>query len=119
MYTYTFAHALRVFPRACSRLEGLMSKVPFGDSLIVSDFAYVAAPLRLGSLAGNRFTITLRDIDCDAEAALAALSALRERGFVNYFGLQRFGSNVDAATHRRSESPSLPLLLHVCVCLYM
>ena len=29
----------------------------------------------------------------------AALAALQARGFVNYFGLQRFGSNPDAGSH--------------------
>ena len=52
-----------------------------------------AAPLGLGALRGNRFSLTLRDVRGATPADVAsALCALRARGFVNYFGLQRFGS---------------------------
>ncbi|GFH06137.1 tRNA pseudouridine synthase D [Haematococcus lacustris] len=44
----------------------------------VGNFSYVAEPIELGQLAGNRFNILLR--------------AVRALGFVNYFGLQRFGT---------------------------
>ena len=50
-------------------------------------------------LAGNHFTIVLRDVRAEPAALETALAALRARGFVNYFGLQRFGANVDASTH--------------------
>ena len=51
------------------------------------------APLGLGALRGNRFALTLRDVRGATPADVAsALGALRSRGFVNYFGLQRFGS---------------------------
>ena len=50
-------------------------------------------PLGLGALRGNRFALTLRDVRFATPADVAtALGALRSRGFVNYFGLQRFGS---------------------------
>ena len=40
-------------------------------------------------------------VQVSAPAALldAALAALAARGFVNYFGLQRFGANAAAPTH--------------------
>jgi len=69
-------------------------------------------PLGLGVLAGNRFTVVLRDVSVEtggggrdgaratassepaavAAAVGAAVDGLRARGFVNYFGLQRFGT---------------------------
>ena len=52
---------------------------------------YVEEPLQLGDLAGNRFEIVLRHVD-DVSAVAPAARALAERGFVNYFGLQRFGT---------------------------
>ena len=52
------------------------------------DLTHEAAPLRLGMVAGHRFTITLRDLDCDAAVVEAAAEALTRRGFPNYFGLQ-------------------------------
>ena len=50
-----------------------------------------ASELKLGDLVGNRFRIVLRSCSCDEQAAAAALRALKVKGFINYFGLQRFG----------------------------
>ncbi len=47
--------------------------------------------LRVGTLAGNRFTITLRGVRGDRAALAARLSSMRVRGVPNYFGEQRFG----------------------------
>ncbi|KAL1985821.1 hypothetical protein VTN96DRAFT_7313 [Rasamsonia emersonii] len=72
----------------------------------VGDFEYRKHGLELGDLAGNEFVITLRECDFpgagkeDSEAAVAqaqeivgrALRNLRERGYLNYYGLQRFGT---------------------------
>ncbi len=52
-----------------------------------------------GALSGNRFEIVLRNIEpADADQVSAAAIALRNSGFLNYYGLQRFGSG--APTHR-------------------
>ena len=56
--------------------------------------------LKRGALAGNRFTLILRDIEGDREAAERVLSCIRTRGVPNYFGEQRFGrggANVERA----------------------
>jgi tRNA pseudouridine13 synthase len=53
----------------------------------------VERKLRLGECGGNRFRIRLRRLTRGREAVDAAIGALRERGFLNYFGLQRFGSH--------------------------
>lgn len=51
--------------------------------------------LRAGHLLGNRFTITVSDIEVPVDEALtradAIASALRATGLPNYFGPQRFG----------------------------
>jgi tRNA pseudouridine13 synthase len=48
--------------------------------------------LKLGHLAGNRFTIRVREPDDGAlERARAILAILARRGVPNYFGMQRFG----------------------------
>lgn len=77
-----------------------------GASVIkLGNFTYSSEEVRLGQLKGNRFDVVLRNIDIgvaddiegDAKTKLvnerleAAGKALRERGFVNYFGMQRFG----------------------------
>jgi tRNA pseudouridine13 synthase len=59
--------------------------------------------LALGDLAGNRFTLALRELDMRDDSARSnvtrAVESLREHGFINYFGLQRFGSGT-FSTHR-------------------
>ena len=72
----------------------------------VGNFEYRPHPLQLGELAGNQFVITLRDCDFHypvplesklvlegAQAIVGeAIEHLSERGFINYYGLQRFGT---------------------------
>jgi tRNA pseudouridine13 synthase len=55
--------------------------------------------LKMGHLAGNRFTIRVRDVEPEAlPSARAVLDILSRRGVPNYFGPQRFG--VRANGHR-------------------
>lgn len=73
-------------------------------------FAYEDEPLKLGDLKGNEFTITLRDVKLSGaheqsgevdirEIINQSFASLKEKGFINYFGLQRFGS-FSVATHK-------------------
>lgn len=61
-----------------------------------------ARSLNLGDLLGNRFTLALRDLDVrnedDETNIKLAVDGIRMHGFVNYFGLQRFGTGV-SGTH--------------------
>jgi tRNA pseudouridine13 synthase len=60
---------------------------------------YVPEPMSRGRIAGNRFTIVLRD--CCAEVGERLEEAMRlakERRVPNYYGLQRFGTS-GAGTH--------------------
>ncbi|KAL3480323.1 pseudouridine synthase [Aspergillus californicus] len=73
---------------------------------ILGDFEYLPHGLELGDLFGNEFIVTLRDCDIpgiDAqdgenavtkatEIANSALKSLHQRGYFNYYGLQRFGT---------------------------
>lgn len=72
----------------------------------VGDFQYQSQGLALGDLKGNEFVITLRDcqivnedetsmeerISSVQEYLAKALQNLRDQGFLNYYGLQRFGT---------------------------
>ncbi|KAF2197795.1 tRNA pseudouridine synthase D [Delitschia confertaspora ATCC 74209] len=72
----------------------------------IGDFKYEKYGLELGDLAGNEFGITLRDCHFENEAGLStkqrlelansvlskAVKDFSEKGFINYYGLQRFGS---------------------------
>ena len=65
----------------------------------VGSFSYISQPLGLGAAGGNQFDITLRAVDgAPPHSIVAAVEALKADGFVNYFGLQRFGSD-NSATH--------------------
>ena len=46
-----------------------------------------------GALAGNRFTIRIRDISVDDDALNTRVAQITRQGVPNYFGPQRFGHN--------------------------
>jgi tRNA pseudouridine13 synthase len=59
-----------------------------------------ARKLQTGALAGNRFSIILRECAGDRAQFMARVETLRARGVPNYFGEQRFGhhgANVERA----------------------
>lgn len=71
----------------------------------LGDFEYRSNDLKLGDLKGNEFTITLRNCHFENETGdvaqrleLAngvvgkAIQDFSDKGFINYYGLQRFGS---------------------------
>lgn len=69
---------------------------------VLGDFEYKKIELGLGDLEGNEFVITLRDCrfptgttttvsQAEDIVGLAMLN-LRQRGYLNYYGLQRFGT---------------------------
>lgn len=76
-------------------------------SASVGDFSYHPKGVELGDLAGNEFLITLRNahfpgesgLNFDARLALGHeilsrnVKGLLQEGFINYFGLQRFGTS--------------------------
>ena len=70
-------------------------------NVVVGNFNVAKSTLRLGDLKGNHFTVVLRDVcslDCDGDtvdvvaSAEGRLESLKTKGFINYFGMQRFGS---------------------------
>ncbi|KAF8591414.1 pseudouridine synthase [Ramaria rubella] len=59
----------------------------------IGDLAYRKSFLELGMLRGNAFVITLRNVKVDSEETMnRALESLKEHGFINYYGMQRFGT---------------------------
>ncbi|GAA5908397.1 pseudouridine synthase PUS7 [Sporobolomyces salmoneus] len=59
----------------------------------IGDVRYEENGLELGMLKGNKFVITLRDIDPTSVPTIhSSLSSLRSNGFLNYYGMQRFGT---------------------------
>lgn len=79
-----------------SRLMG-MNKVLRGITL--GGFKYEDQPLKLGELGGNEFLITIREVsENNHEHINQSLTSLREKGFINYYGMQRFGT-FSVSTH--------------------
>ena len=88
---------------AVGQLAWVGSKVKHAK---LGNYEYSPQGLELGELAGNEFVITLRDChfpDIIAEGTEARVQAalkvvetaakhMNEKGFINYFGLQRFGT---------------------------
>ncbi|XP_051771673.1 pseudouridylate synthase 7 homolog [Ctenopharyngodon idella] len=68
-------------------------------NLKLGNFSYKKHPLKLGELQGNHFTVVLRNISGSLEQVEQAMTSLRETGFINYYGMQRFGTTA-VPTHR-------------------
>ncbi|KAJ4376682.1 multisubstrate pseudouridine synthase 7 [Didymella sp. IMI 355093] len=95
--------------RLCVKRQTAERIAGFNRSLFnaaVGDFEYRKNDLKLGDLMGNEFTITLRDCKFQNEEGMnavqrqvfanevvgKAIKDFSEKGFINYYGLQRFGS---------------------------
>ncbi|XP_011621650.1 multisubstrate pseudouridine synthase 7 isoform X1 [Amborella trichopoda] len=79
-----------VFRQHANRLAALNDRLM---GIKIGDFCYVREGLVLGQLSGNRFTIILRGVASDSEDIIkSAANGLGRHGFINYYGLQRFGS---------------------------
>ncbi|XP_076896705.1 multisubstrate pseudouridine synthase 7-like [Bidens hawaiensis] len=79
-----------VFKQRANKLASLNKRL---IGIKVGNFCYVNEGLVLGQLHGNRFTVTLRGVAADSEDTVkAAADALGKHGFINYFGMQRFGT---------------------------
>ncbi|XP_060218149.1 LOW QUALITY PROTEIN: multisubstrate pseudouridine synthase 7 [Lycium barbarum] len=104
-----------VFKQQASKLAALNRRL---IGIKVGDFCHVKEGLMLGQLYGNRFTITLRGVSAESEDIIKASAvALGKHGFINYFGLQRFGSSsvpthlIGAALLRGEWKAALSLIL--------
>jgi tRNA pseudouridine13 synthase len=85
------------------RLEMLNRAGPELDTFnfLVGNARYVPEKLNLGDLKGNRFGMTIRSIPIDIshEQINHAVTNWAQKGFINYFGLQRFGTK-SIPTHK-------------------
>ncbi|ORX58056.1 tRNA pseudouridine synthase D [Hesseltinella vesiculosa] len=62
--------------------------------IFAGDFKFVPKGLTLGDHGGNRFTVVLRDVKGASLSDIeASLTSLKRYGFLNYFGMQRFGTS--------------------------
>ncbi|ALC43105.1 CG6745, partial [Drosophila busckii] len=68
-------------------------------NVYVGNFSFKPHTLKLGELQGNRFRLALRHITEPREHIELALQSLKARGFINYYGLQRFGNSASVPTY--------------------
>ncbi|SPJ10760.1 U2 snRNA/tRNA pseudouridine synthase,putative [Plasmodium sp. DRC-Itaito] len=65
----------------------------FYNNVYISNLEYKRKKLSLGNLNGNHFKVIIRGVHNNAKANFHILSEnLRTKGFVNYYGHQRFGT---------------------------
>lgn len=69
------------------------------EGLRVLGQARHARKLPRGALAGNRFTLVLREVQGARDAVESRLQAIAARGVPNYFGEQRFGRDGNNIAH--------------------
>jgi TruD family tRNA pseudouridine synthase len=68
--------------------------------LIVKRLTNNSTAIKLGDLSGNRFKIVIRELSEQNDQIInEAVESLKENGFINYFGLQRFGNCSQIPTH--------------------
>lgn len=71
----------------------------------LGSFEYKDVPIKLGDLKGNEFIITIKDVESVdpkvsvEDALVPILDSLQNIGFINYFGMQRFGT-FSISTHQ-------------------
>lgn len=65
----------------------------------VGNFKYAKNSLKLGMLRGNQFKIALRNVCGTDKEIEQAMTLFRDNGFINYYGLQRFGTVASIPTH--------------------
>ncbi|XP_058121162.1 pseudouridylate synthase 7 homolog [Anopheles ziemanni] len=69
-------------------------------NISVGNFTFKPTTLKLGMLQGNRFRIALRQVTAEDQIINASMEHLRDKGFINYYGLQRFGNCASVPTYR-------------------
>ncbi|EGC35975.1 hypothetical protein DICPUDRAFT_32540 [Dictyostelium purpureum] len=59
----------------------------------LGEYKFVNQHIRLGDLMGNRFSVVIREIqDATDQDIIDSVESFKKTGFINYFGLQRFGT---------------------------
>jgi len=65
----------------------------------IGNYTYHPQGLRMGDLSGNHFEIGIKDVSIEKPSVEDIMMHFKEHGFVNYFGMQRFGTT-DIPTHQ-------------------
>lgn len=77
-------------PRKLLAVNGLVDRMTC--PVLVGNISFESKPLELGHLQGNHFQMVLRDVVGEVNVIEESLNNVKDSGFINYFGNQRFGS---------------------------
>ena len=78
-------------------IERVMSACRQLDHVYCGGFHYVLQPINLDDLKGNRYTVAIRNINIGPIELKKRIEAIKKSGFINYYGMQRFGTGETAA----------------------
>lgn len=78
------------------KLKNAVSRVP---NIEIGNFSFKPTTLKLGQLTGNKFKIALRNVVAENELIEESLNSFKNNGFINYYGLQRFGNCASVPTY--------------------
>lgn len=85
--------AVTAYHISIEQMHSAIINPQWDSSVKVSNLRYVKERLSLGCLQGNHFRICIRYVVAGAEPVIrTAVESLRDTGFVNFYGLQRFGT---------------------------
>lgn len=76
----------------------IIKSKPFRN-IKIGNITFKDTPLKLGDLSGNRFKIALRNVVTENSTIEKAIEYAKENGFINYYGLQRFGNDKEVPTY--------------------
>lgn len=79
--------------------EQLIQKTKPMRNIKIGNICFKDQPLKLGRLKGNRFRIALRNVVADDDTINRGMQSLKDKGFINYFGMQRFGNDKQVPTY--------------------
>ncbi|XP_042905164.1 pseudouridylate synthase 7 homolog [Parasteatoda tepidariorum] len=74
----------------CGKLLGINKHF---QMIKVGNIQFKPDQIRLGDLAGNHFNIVLRQFYGSEDVIKQAMQSLSTKGFINYYGMQRFGTS--------------------------
>ena len=73
-------------------------RIKVGGKVKVGNFKFDKQPLKLGELSGNRFQVALRSVKGEESLMNESLKCISDQGFINYYGMQRFGNCITVPT---------------------
>lgn len=77
----------------------LMKKTRPLRNIKIGNFTFKDEPLKLGQLQGNKFRIALRNVTGHDDLINKSMKHVKENGFINFYGLQRFGNDKEVPTY--------------------